>query len=247
MSFVRNRDDLLLARHYLNRVGSKAKLMAKIEKPSAVTNFDEILREVDGIMVARGDLGVEIPIQRIAIVQKELINKANLLGKPAITATHMLESMTYNTRPTRAEATDVANAILDGTDCVMLSGETAVGDYPVETVRVMAKIAREAEPHCSGDKIVDYEQMAGMGGELDTNDLVSMSVYGATQSYDTVAVFTPTLSGHTAPGELGAVRPRSAGGEQSARGPGLADLRFWHRQVRLIQSRRLHQPQTAHG
>ncbi len=197
-SFVNTARDIVDLRTAAAELDYRPFIIAKIERAGALKHMGEILAATDGIMVARGDLGVEIPIQRIAIVQKELINKANLLGKPAITATHMLESMTYNTRPTRAEATDVANAILDGTDCVMLSGETAVGDYPVETVRVMAKIAREAEPHCSGDKIVDYEQMAGMGGELDTNDLVSMSVYGATQSYDTVAVFTPTLSGHTA-------------------------------------------------
>jgi pyruvate kinase len=145
VSFVRNRDDLLLARHYLNRAGSKAKLMAKIEKPSAVTNFDEILREVDGVMVARGDLGVELSSEDVPNVQKRLIRASQEAGKPVVTATQMLETMVNNPRPTRAEASDVANAIHDGTDAVMLSAETAIGEYAEEAVKMMDRIARSVE------------------------------------------------------------------------------------------------------
>lgn len=145
MSFVRSRDDLLLARHYLNRHSSRARLMAKIEKPSAVARFDEILEEVDGVMVARGDLGVEMPLEEVPGVQKRIIVKAIAAGKPVITATQMLESMVKNPTPTRAEASDVANAIFDGTDAVMLSAETASGNYPVEAVSFMARVARTVE------------------------------------------------------------------------------------------------------
>ncbi len=145
VSFVRTRDDLLLARHYLARYGSPAKLMAKVEKPSAVARFEEILEEADGIMVARGDLGVEMPLEEVPIVQKRLILRAIAAGKPVITATQMLESMVANPSPTRAEASDVANAIFDGTDAVMLSAETATGAYPVEAVAMMARIARAVE------------------------------------------------------------------------------------------------------
>ncbi|WP_337845865.1 pyruvate kinase [Thermus sp.] len=145
VSFVRSRDDLLLARHYLARHGSSAKLMAKIEKPSAVARFEEILEEADGIMVARGDLGVEMPLEEVPIVQKRLILRAIAAGKPVITATQMLESMVGSPSPTRAEASDVANAIFDGTDAVMLSAETASGAYPVEAVAMMARIAWAVE------------------------------------------------------------------------------------------------------
>jgi len=145
VSFVRTRDDLLLARHYLSRYGSKARLMAKIEKPSAVARFEEILEEADGIMVARGDLGVEMPLEEVPIVQKRLILRCIAAGKPVITATQMLESMVQNPSPTRAEASDVANAIFDGTDAVMLSAETAAGAYPVEAVAMMARIAKAVE------------------------------------------------------------------------------------------------------
>jgi pyruvate kinase len=145
ISFVRSRDDLLLARHYLARAGSNAKLMAKIEKPGAVQRFDEILGEVDGVMVARGDLGVEMPPERVPLMQKRLIRACVEAGKPVVTATQMLESMIQNPTPTRAEASDVANAIYDGTDAIMLSAETAVGSYPVEAVRMMDRIARSVE------------------------------------------------------------------------------------------------------
>ncbi len=145
ISFVRSRDDLLLARHYLNRLGHKAKLMAKIEKPSAVQRFDDILEEADGIMVARGDLGVEMAPEEVPVVQKRLIRRTRAAGKPVITATQMLESMIKQPVPTRAEASDVANAIFDGTDAVMLSAETAVGSYPVEAVAMMTRVANVVE------------------------------------------------------------------------------------------------------
>jgi pyruvate kinase len=147
MSFVRNRDDILLAKKYLQEAGSHAKLMAKIEKPSAVEpqTFAEILEVVDGIMVARGDLGVELEPERVPMIQKRLIAMSRAAGKPVITATQMLESMIDNPRPTRAEASDVANAILDGTDAVMLSAESASGKFPIEAVSMMNRIALTTE------------------------------------------------------------------------------------------------------
>jgi len=197
-SFVAKGEDLSHLREAAAVMNYRPFIIAKIERSGALAHMDEILAATDGIMVARGDLGVEIPIERIAIVQKELITYANRLGKPVITATQMLESMTYNTRPTRAEATDVANAIIDGSDCVMLSGETAVGENPVAAVEVMASIAHESEPHCSGEKVADYFREEQMYGDVNTNSLVSMSVYVAARAHDTVAVVTPTISGNTA-------------------------------------------------
>ena len=145
LSFVRSREDMLDARAELARHGSKAKLMAKIEKPTAVERFAEILAESDGIMVARGDLGVECLPEDVPIIQKKLIRACREANKPVITATQMLESMRENPRPTRAEASDVANAIMDGTDAVMLSAESASGLYPVESVQMMDRIARATE------------------------------------------------------------------------------------------------------
>jgi len=146
LSFVRHADDVEVLRDALAELGVRDQpVIAKIEKPQAVENIDEILAVVDGIMVARGDLGVELPLEQVPIIQKKLIKAANHAGKPVITATQMLDSMERNPRPTRAETTDVANAILDGTDAVMLSGETSVGDYPIEAVAVMDRIARDVE------------------------------------------------------------------------------------------------------
>jgi len=197
-SFVESAADLRAVRAAAAEMGYEPFLIAKIERAGALEKMDEILAETDGIMVARGDLGVEIPIEEIAIVQKDMIQQANLLGKPVITATHMLESMTHNSRPTRAEATDVANAILDGTDCVMLSGETAVGEYPVTTVQVMASIARTVEPRISSRDVVDALQESSKGQETDPDTLISMAIYVTTRASQPVAVIAPTISGRTA-------------------------------------------------
>ncbi len=145
LSFVRTADDMRELRWLLRHLNGDAALIAKIEKAEAITNFDDILNQSDGIMVARGDLGVETPAERVPVYQKNIIHACNAAGKPVITATQMLQSMIDNPRPTRAESTDVANAIFDGTDAVMLSGETAVGKYPLQSVEMMVRIAHIAE------------------------------------------------------------------------------------------------------
>lgn len=197
-SFVQDAADIEAVRSAAKEMDYDPFIVAKMERASAVENLDAILENADGIMVARGDLGVEIPIREIAIVQKRMIRSANLLGKPVITATHMLESMIDHSRPTRAEATDVANAILDGTDCLMLSGETAVGDFPVESVAMMADIARTTEPYAHIGDVAQLLQAAKTEGAISTQDLISLSIYMSVDSLDPVAVLTPTMSGDTA-------------------------------------------------
>src|SRR5229473_1633780 len=145
VSFVRHPDDVLLAKQLIRRACKDVPVIAKLEKPEAIGNLDAILRAADGVMVARGDLGVEMNPERVPVVQKTIIARAREFRRPVITATQMLESMTENPRPTRAEASDVANAIFDGSDAVMLSAETAAGKYPVESVAMMARIIEEAE------------------------------------------------------------------------------------------------------
>lgn len=195
MSFVRSRDDLLLARHYLARSGSEAKLMAKIEKPGAVERFAEILQEVDGVMVARGDLGVELAPERVPLIQKRLIRACLDAGKPVITATQMLESMIDSPTPTRAEASDVANAIYDGTDAVMLSGETAVGAYAEKAVRMMDRIARTVE----NDEAyrVGMRERAPAPDET-TADAVSIGAVQMAYQLAAEVIVTFTSSGKTA-------------------------------------------------
>jgi pyruvate kinase len=194
VSFVRTREDVLLARHYMTRYGSTAKLMAKIEKPSAVELFDEILAEVDGIMVARGDLGVEMPAEEVPVIQKQLIAKCIAAGKPVITATQMLESMITNARPTRAEASDVANAIFDGTDAVMLSAESASGAYPVEAVQMMNAIALNTEAS------LQYRQMYSGNAkpENTTQDAVALAACEVADTLEAAAIVCFTATGSSA-------------------------------------------------
>lgn len=161
LSFVRKAEDLIIARSFMK--DTFAGLIAKIERPEAIQNVDEIIENCDGIMIARGDMGVEMETEQVPIIQKQLIRKMNLAGKPVITATQMLESMIENPRPTRAEASDVANAVLDGTDAVMLSAESASGMYPVESVTIMAKIIREAETIAS--RLEHYRRQEKMNDE----------------------------------------------------------------------------------
>ncbi|MFY9632539.1 MAG: pyruvate kinase [Candidatus Cybelea sp.] len=147
ISFVRSASDVESVKRFIAERGQRVPVIAKIEKHEALVELDSIIESADGIMVARGDLGTEVPIETVPIIQKEIIAKCNRASKPVVTATQMLESMIAAPRPTRAEATDVANAILDGTDAVMLSGETAIGAYPIHAVRMMAQIAQEVERH----------------------------------------------------------------------------------------------------
>ena len=174
LSFVRRKEDVLAVREILKQENSETiELIAKIENQEGVDNINSILEVVDGIMVARGDLGVEVSTQLVPIYQKKLIQKANEVGKPVITATHMLESMMVSPRPTRAEASDVANAILDGSDAIMLSGETAAGEYPIEAVLTMDTIAKAIED------IIPYEerlQKAIKSSHQTTNDAIGIAV-----------------------------------------------------------------------
>lgn len=198
ISFVRKAEDVIRVKKIAQKKGKQIFVIAKIERPEAVKNIDEILKVADGIMVARGDLGVEMPIEELAIIQKKLIFKANLVGKPVITATQMLESMTEDIRPTRAEATDVANAILDGTDAVMLSGETAIGQYPVETVEMMSKIARVAEAYresINDNKVLDT--IKGKTSEISVEDAISIGIAEALKVIDVKLILTPTTTGKT--------------------------------------------------
>jgi len=197
-SFVESGEDIQAVREAAEVMGHKPFIIAKIERSRARENLDGILEASDGIMIARGDLGVEIPIERIALAQKYLMRRANIYGKPVITATQMLESMTTNRRPTRAEATDVANAILDGTDCVMLSGESAMGRYPVESVEMLSKIAAAIEPHRPSHQVRELLKTMAQKGGAKPGDIIAYSVETALAHISPAAVFVPTRSGLSA-------------------------------------------------
>jgi pyruvate kinase len=197
-SFVESGRDISDLRKAANELGRNPFLIAKIERSRALDEMGSILHEADGIMIARGDLGVEIPIEQMAVVQKRLMRQANLVGKPVITATQMLESMTTHRRPTRAEATDVANAILDGTDSVMLSGESALGNYPVESVTMLARIAAAIEPHRSRWSVRETLKQASGDGKVNLTELIASSVEAAMERVTPAVVIVPTRSGATA-------------------------------------------------
>ncbi len=206
MSFVRSAKDLDLARKIFEQEGVTVPLVAKIEKHEALSNLEEIVQSADGIMVARGDLGVEIDLERVPILQKQIIKMANRAGKPVITATQMLRSMVSASRPTRAEATDVANAILDGTDAVMLSEETAVGDYPVKAVLTMEKIALQAEKYYAELYKPRMERFRERQSKL--TEPVSHSAVILAHDLDARMIFAVTRSGYTARA-IAAYRPCS--------------------------------------
>lgn len=193
-SFIRQATDILEIRHLVEKRNHCAQIIAKIETPQALENLDDILRVADGLMVARGDLGVEIAVEEVPRVQKQIIAKANRAGKPVITATQMLESMISSPRPTRAEASDVYNAILDGSDALMLSGETAAGQYPVEAVRVMDRIAQRAEATLPVRDFGDEEEQ----GRLTVTEAISRASCTLARSLEVAAIIAPTASGTTA-------------------------------------------------
>ena len=197
-SFVESEKDIDSVRNAANALGYHPFIIAKIERSRALDNIDGILETADGIMIARGDLGVEIPIEQIALVQKRIMQKACQIGKPVITATQMLESMTTNRRPTRAEATDVANAVLDGTDCVMLSGESATGMYPVEAVAMLGKIASTIEPYRPGYYARETLKALDRDKKMSFTDLIALSVETTVERISPAAVFVPTRGGGTA-------------------------------------------------
>ncbi len=197
-SFVEAEADIEGVRKAAAELDYQPFIIAKIERSRAGENLEAILDAADGIMVARGDLGVEIPIEEIAMAQKKIIHMANLRGKPVITATQMLESMTTNRRPTRAESTDVANAILDGTDCVMLSGESAMGSYPVDSVAMLARIAAAAESHRPRHGMREILREYDRRGETNPRDLITRSVEAIVRRVSPSVVLVPSLSGGTA-------------------------------------------------
>ena len=199
ISFVGSAYDVLKVRNFVNDHGGNLFVVAKIERPDAVRNFDEILSAADGVMIARGDLGVEMPIEKLPILQKKLIGKAVMAGKPVIVATQMLESMTTEKLPTRAEVTDVANAILDGADAVMLSEETAVGKYPVDAIKMMARIARATESYresFGNVRMLEWKEKIPKKGTI--KDAITRSIIEALQIVDAKYILTPTRSGYTA-------------------------------------------------
>jgi pyruvate kinase len=206
LSFVSEAQDITGVRKLIIDKGAEVPIIAKIERAKAVSNFDSILSAADGIMVARGDLGVEIPLEKVPLIQKEIIKKCNRAGKPVITATEMLESMVKAMRPSRAETTDVSNAIFDGTDATMLSEETSIGEHPLQAVKVMDRIARETEKRLPYELALSEKRT---WSEKGTEELISYSACVTAHSLGARAIIAFTESGSTA-GRVSKYRPQTA-------------------------------------
>ena len=192
LSFVTSKEDVIAARKIIEDSGGDALIISKIESQKGIENIDEIIEVSDGIMVARGDLGVEVSLEKLPMLQKGIIKKCREKGKFAIVATEMLASMYKNPRPTRAEVSDVANAILDGTDCVMLSGETTIGQHPIESVEIMSRICKYVE------STIDYTKHTAYKGTIGISDTIAKLVIAAVEYSDIKLIVTPTMTGYTA-------------------------------------------------
>jgi pyruvate kinase len=203
LSFVETKKDVLEAKKIIEKAGGDARIISKIESQQGIDNIDEIIEVSDGIMVARGDLGVEVPLEHLPILQKTIIHKCRENGKFAIVATEMLASMYENPRPTRAEVSDIANAVIDGTDCVMLSGETTVGKYPTEAVEIMSKICEYIESTIDYTKHTDYKR------KIEVSDIVAKLVNDAVDYEKVKLIVTATMTGYTAR-KISNLRPNCA-------------------------------------
>jgi pyruvate kinase len=208
LSFVRNAQDIVELKHIIAQHGSSARVIAKIEKPEAIDNIDEIIAVTDGVMVARGDLGVEMPMEEVPLLQKMIARKCRAASKPVIVATQMLESMITTPRPTRAEVNDVANSVLDGADAVMLSGETSVGEFPVIVIETMAKIVRNVEelgyPYNAKEELVRAQDQT-----TNLSDAVCGSAVFLAEHTNAVGIVSMTSSGYTA-FEISSYRPKAS-------------------------------------
>ena len=202
LSFVNTKEDVIAAREIIKEAGGDSCIISKIESRMGIENIDGIIDESDGIMVARGDLGVEVPMEELPIIQKRIIRKCREKGKFAIVATEMLASMHESPRPSRAEVSDVANAVLDGTDCVMLSGETTVGKYPIPAVEIMSRICEYVE------STIDYTKHVAYKGTVSISDTIAKLVVGAVEYSDIKLIVTPTMTGLTA-SRISNLRPNS--------------------------------------
>jgi pyruvate kinase len=205
LSFVRNARDIIELKHHILQAQSSARVIAKIEKPEALTQIDDIIAECDALMVARGDLGVEIPLEQVPVIQKMLIKKCLLSAKPVIVATQMMESMITNISPTRAEVNDVANAVLDGADAVMLSGETSVGKFPVRVIEIMCQIVSEMEKQ---EQIYNKEELPLKNQSRFISDSICFNACRLSQRVEAKAIITMTFSGYTAY-KVSSQRPKS--------------------------------------